>query len=176
MLRPRVGGLRALLLAVWLLPCTPAAPAVSSPTPAAASLASVERRVWEGVNQYREARGLPRLEWDEDLARIARAHSRAMAAGKASFGHAGFPLRASEAELSSLFTSAAENVALNNRDGAAGVATAVEAWVRSPGHRANIEGAYSFTGVGVARSSKGVYYFTQIFLGLPMNGEPVGGP
>ncbi len=38
-------------------------------------------------------------------------------------------------------------------------------WLRSPGHRENIEGAYDLTGIGVARSRQGVYYFTQLFAG-----------
>jgi len=38
------------------------------------------------------------------------------------------------------------------------------AWLNSPGHRANIENAsYRAIGVGVARSSSGLYYWTQDF-------------
>jgi uncharacterized protein YkwD len=58
---------------------------------------------------------------------------------------------------------AAENVASNNGfpDPAT---TAVQGWLKSPGHLTNIENAtYNQTGVGVSRNKEGSYYFTQLF-------------
>jgi uncharacterized protein YkwD len=40
---------------------------------------------------------------------------------------------------------------------------AVNLWLKSPGHRKNIEGNYKYTGIGVARDRKSELYFTQIF-------------
>ena len=39
----------------------------------------------------------------------------------------------------------------------------VNAWLNSPGHRANIEGNYTHSGFGVMQAPDGRYYFTQLF-------------
>ena len=40
----------------------------------------------------------------------------------------------------------------------------IDAWLKSPAHKANIEGAFDYTGAGVAKDSRGVVYYTQIFV------------
>ena len=41
----------------------------------------------------------------------------------------------------------------------------MNSWMNSPGHRSNIlSSVYNQIGVGVARDSKGVYYWTQQFI------------
>jgi uncharacterized protein YkwD len=53
-----------------------------------------------------------------------------------------------------------ENIAMGQRS----PAEVVAAWLRSPGHRANIDAAdFRVTGVGVAVSRAGVPYWTQTF-------------
>ena len=44
------------------------------------------------------------------------------------------------------------------------VSTAVDGWIKSDGHRQNMEGNYNLTGIGVAMNPQGEYYFTQIFI------------
>ena len=39
----------------------------------------------------------------------------------------------------------------------------VDSWLRSPNHLKNIVGDYRYTGVGVVKTEKGEYYYTQIF-------------
>jgi uncharacterized protein YkwD len=58
----------------------------------------------------------------------------------------------------------AENVA-SNRGYAAPAHQAVGGWLASTMHRANLEGPYASTGIGVARSAAGEVFFTQIFIG-----------
>lgn len=41
--------------------------------------------------------------------------------------------------------------------------TVVDAWISSPGHRANLLGSYSHIGIGFARADDGTEYFTQDF-------------
>jgi uncharacterized protein YkwD len=41
---------------------------------------------------------------------------------------------------------------------------AVEGWKNSQEHRKNMLGDYDLTGIGVARSPQGLYFFSQIFL------------
>jgi uncharacterized protein YkwD len=44
------------------------------------------------------------------------------------------------------------------------VAIAVEGWMSSPGHRANIlSEEYSESGIGIAIDGRGAVYFTQVF-------------
>jgi uncharacterized protein YkwD len=53
-----------------------------------------------------------------------------------------------------------ENIA----EGYSTPSSVVQAWLNSPGHRANIEDAgYRTTGIGVAETSQGVFYWTQEF-------------
>ena len=69
-------------------------------------------------------------------------------------------------QIPSGWTRASENVAWTTARGSAKklAKRIVRAWLDSPGHRANILGsAYTKTGVGVARSSKHGWYFTQNF-------------
>ena len=61
------------------------------------------------------------------------------------------------------YSAAAENVAYNS--GYSDPATqAVQGWLKSTGHRQNLEGNYNLTGIGIAKNAKGEYYFTQIFI------------
>jgi uncharacterized protein YkwD len=154
-----VGG--ALLLA-----CSTGASRVSRPDPpgSVATDSRSERAVLELVNRHRRAHGLGALVPDDRLARQARAHSAAMAAGKTPLGHAGFDARAAALHEMMPFKGIAENVAFNrgHRDPAG---EAVRGWLGSRGPRANIEGRYERTGVGVATNAKGEVFFTQIFVG-----------
>jgi uncharacterized protein YkwD len=86
-----------------------------------------------------------------------------MASGAVAFGHTGFQTRIQTLAQTISFNSAAENVAANwgSSDPAA---TAVSGWLNSAGHLANIAGNYRLTGIGVAKSSSGQVYLTQIFL------------
>lgn len=165
-------GRFGLLLGLLLAGCTPRPglpPRESGPpdarTPPEASPATalaVEAEVHRRIHEHRASRGLAPLAYDERVAEIARRHSRAMAERRVPLGHDGFDERAEA--IGSLFPirSMAENVAYDGRPDVA--ARAVEGWIRSSGHRANLEGAFDVTGVGVARSADGTHYFTQLFV------------
>ena len=118
------------------------------------------------INDYRESQGLDELDLDEDLSRIAGEHSRRMANGDVQLGHAGFGDRARAVRRETAYSSLAENVGYNL--GYADPAeNAVEGWLRSPEHLANVMGDYELTGIGVAANARGEYYFTQIFVKPP---------
>lgn len=57
------------------------------------------------------------------------------------------------------WTRIAENVAWGQAD----VVSVMDAWMNSPGHRANILGPVTAIGVGRATSSTGRIYWTQVF-------------
>ena len=129
----------------------------------AATTADLEQSVFDQINQYRVGRGLSRLTQDARIATQSRNHSQAMANGQVPFGHAGFQERVRVIGQQIPLRGAAENVAYNK--GAKDPAKqAVEGWLKSSGHRSNIEGNFNLTGVGVAQNGKGEYYFTQIFI------------
>ncbi|ELS00835.1 Cysteine-rich secretory protein family [Xenococcus sp. PCC 7305] len=124
------------------------------------SLASLAH---QQVNQYRQSKNLPPLTLNESISEQARIHSQNMAQGKSPFSHEGFEQRIKLIGSTIAYRSAAENVAYNQgyRDPAT---SAVEGWLKSPGHYKNIIGDYNLTGMGVAQNSRGEYYFTQIFV------------
>ena len=124
---------------------------------------SLEQSVHQQINQYRAEHGLPPLTLDPRISEQARLHSRAMANGKVSFGHGGFKQRIDAINRVIPYRSAAENVAFNKGYSNPGQ-QAVEGWIKSPGHRINIEGQYNLTGIGIVKNAKGEYYFTQIFI------------
>jgi uncharacterized protein YkwD len=135
----------------------------AEPAPTTA-IAALERDAHARVNAYRRGRSLPALAWDEHLAAIARRHSEAMARGRRPFGHEGFTERAKAAAAIAPFASMAENVGRNTYRESEAARVAAEGWVGSSGHRHNIEGRFDRTGIGVARSASGAWYFTQLFV------------
>ena len=87
-------------------------------------------------------------------------HSRAMAEGTVPFGHQGFNDRVRRFPFHN--RSAAENVAWNH--GHADVArTAVDGWIKSPGHEKNLRGNFLYCAIGVYEKSNGAWYLTQLF-------------
>jgi uncharacterized protein YkwD len=154
--RPLLPAWLMLLLLSFLTACEPGNAEIQPP----ADDSILEATVFEEINRRRVSLRLDPLEHDDRLAEQARRHSRNMAEGTVPFGHQGFQERVAESGLEVI--SAAENVSRNRgHDDPAMVA--VEGWLDSPGHRTNIDGDYNRTGIGVARSPEGVYFFTQLF-------------
>ncbi|MEG5042271.1 MULTISPECIES: CAP domain-containing protein [unclassified Microcoleus] len=128
---------------------------------ASSSITNLEKAVNQQINQYRASKKLPPLSIDPRISQIARIHSENMANGKVSFSHDGFEGRAEAITIP--YKSVAENLAYNfgyNEP----VRNAVEGWIKSDGHRKNMEGQFNVTGIGVAKNAKGEYYFTQLFV------------
>lgn len=142
--------------------CTSSLAAPPRPDRSRSTDAALERDVLDLVNRHRTGRDLPPLTFDARIAREARRHSAAMAAGSTPFGHGGFDDRFATLRRTVSCRHSAENVASNRgyRDPAS---EAVRAWLGSRGHRRNLEGPYESTGIGVARSASGELYFTQFF-------------
>jgi uncharacterized protein YkwD len=122
----------------------------------------VEQKVFELVNQYRVSKNLPLLTPNEIIAEQARTHSRAMAKKRIPFGHQGFAERVDRISRFLPLRAVGENVG-SNKGYPDSAEQAVAVWLKSRDHRRNIEGSFLLTGIGVARDSKGTYYFTQIF-------------
>ncbi|MGE5658785.1 MAG: CAP domain-containing protein [Actinomycetota bacterium] len=156
-----VGGCEAWEGLDQLLP-VPKAPS-PSPTVKIPSPTAMELSIQQQVNQYRTSRQLSPLTLDPRITEQARIHSQNMANGKVPFSHQGFEQRIQAIGRSLAYNAAAENVAFNL--GFSDPARqAVQGWIKSPGHRENMEGNYNLTGIGIAKNAKGEYYFTQLFI------------
>jgi uncharacterized protein YkwD len=127
-------------------------------------LAAIERDVLSRVNRYRKSEGRPALAPDARIAEIARGHSREMAGGRTGFGHGGFKGRSKAVASRVPYKRVAENISRHNRNPLEIPAVAVERWVDSRGHRRNIEGPFTVTGVGAALGPDGSVYLTQLFV------------
>ena len=129
------------------------------------SLSLYEREVMSLVNDHRVLEELEELHVHDVLVEIARNHSMDMALGVLPLGHDGFDERTEEV-LGYFEHSAyeiAENVGMARGDDASQVA--VDMWLESTGHRDNIEGPYTLSGIGTYERD-GVIYFTQLFLSV----------
>ena len=120
----------------------------------------IEEDILYYVNLDRKSKGLRELQLNKIESSIAEQHSRNMASGKVPFGHNGLQTRAKaiRKQLGGI-TMVGENVA----SGQMTAKEAVEGWLHSPGHKRNIEGDFTLTGIGWAKDKKGMIYFTQIF-------------
>lgn len=138
----------------------------ASPAGAPVVATSQEHRTFQLVNAERAKKGLRPLVWDAQLTRMARLYSEKMAS-QHFFSHKapdGQGLRErSRASGIVGFKRLGENLAYNKGFADAAVC-AVVGWMRSEGHRDHIlDDEFTRSGIGIARSSDGRVYFTQVF-------------
>jgi uncharacterized protein YkwD len=141
--------------------------AVATVSPALDDANAVERRAFEQTNRARVENGLTPLAWDAELCRMARAHSERMAK-QGFFAHEtpeGLQLK-ERARASGIlhFRVIGENIAYNKGyDDPGGFA--VERWMTSSGHRANmLYGGFQASAIGGYISADGSVYLTQVFI------------
>lgn len=126
-----------------------------------ASDVAIQNQILVHINKYRQQHGLSKLTMDNKIVKEAKKHSIDMANHAMPFGHKYFNSRIERLHAQIKNSNAgAENVAYNYKN----AQDVVNNWVKSPGHRRNIEGNYNLTGIGIARDKQGKIYFTQIFL------------
>jgi len=128
---------------------------------------SIERRAFDRTNEVRAQNRLTRLAWDADLCRMARFHAETMAR-LGFFTHEtpeGLNLRDRARAVGILhFKVLGENIAYNQGYEDPG-AFAVERWMISPGHRANILcRGFQASAIGSFVSSDGSVYLAQVFI------------
>jgi len=146
------------------VPKQPAAtPAPSPSTPKTTTgLTSEEQQLLTLINNERAKAGLPPLQVDMELMKVARTKANDMAQINY-FSHYsptyGSPFDMMR-QFGISFKAAAENIAGNST-----IQGAVNAWMKSSGHKANIlNGDYNYTGIGITRSNKYGYLFVQMFI------------
>src|SRR5215471_5147177 len=150
-------------------------------------VAELEQKIHQSVNFERRAAERPTLEWDDELAKLARAHSEDMAKRKY-FKHVNpeglTPMKRAQAAGYPVCQLMGENIYQNNlysrvitekkrttydwnsMDQIA--STTVKGWMQSEGHRQNLlESKYTKEGIGVAidEADDGKVYITQVVCG-----------
>lgn len=120
----------------------------------------METEILRLVNLHRRSIRLAPLQMNALESSVAARHSRDMATGRTPFGHEGFKDRMNtiRKKIPGIHVTA-ENVA----SGQMSAKEVVDGWLHSPGHRRNIEGNFTLTGIGLARDRRGMIYFTQVF-------------
>jgi uncharacterized protein YkwD len=160
------GQAGSFLLGMWLalLLLQPIALVARAAQPAE-DLSPLEAGLHTAINEVRATQGLLRLQRDASLDAVARAHSEDMAT-RGYMAHEtpeGLtpPDRMKRAGVTG-YTLAGENVGTTTRvDPNREI---VGAWMASPVHRDNVLApVFNTTGVGIARSADGTWYYTQLY-------------
>ena len=128
------------------------------------SFSSFQKEVVRLVNVERTKRGLSELTLNTQLSNVATLKSQDMI-NKNYFSHTS-PTYGSPFDMMKQFNisyrTAGENIAMGQKT----PAEVVNAWMNSQGHRENILNAnFTEIGIGVAKSSNGTLYWTQMFIG-----------
>ncbi len=147
------------------VPGSDAAP-TSAATPSIDQTTDTERKAFAATNEMRARSGFSRLSWDGELSRLARIHSENMAR-LGFFAHEtpeGLRLKDRARAAKIRFRVIGENIAYNQGVDDPGT-FAVQRWMISSGHRANIlSREFRASGVGSFTTANGRVYITQIFI------------
>ena len=134
--------------------------AATANTAQAPATSNYERRVAELVNVERQKNGLAPLAFDSSISNVARIKSKDMSDNNY-FAHQS-PTYGSAADMLTQngirYSAWGENIAAGQRT----PEEVVNAWMNSPGHRANILGS-QFTKIGVGYVNGSRPYWTQMF-------------
>jgi len=127
---------------------------------------SLETQCFNEVNHVRVGYGLPSLEFNESLLRVAREHSRRMAEENF-FSHDdpdGNTVRERVTGANIRWRVLGENLSYS-RGYINPVAVSMTNWMDSPGHRRNLlDRSWRQTAIGAWISDNGTIYFTEIFM------------
>lgn len=135
----------------------------SNNTTTTTSLTADEQEVFNLINQKRTEQGLPALAIDEELQNVAKIKAQDMV-NNGYFSH-NSPTYGTPFEMIKNFgisyKAAGENIAGNSSNSGA-----VNAWMNSEGHKANIlSNSFNYTGVAVVNSSTYGKIYVQMFIG-----------
>lgn len=126
-------------------------------------LTADEQEVFDLINAKRVANGLSSLKIDDELQNVARIKAQDMVDNNY-FSHTS-PVYGSPFDMIKKFgisyKTAGENIAGNSSNSGA-----VNAWMNSSGHKANIlNSSFNYTGIGVVKSPKYGKIYVQMFMG-----------
>lgn len=119
------------------------------------SVADFRQQIDIGTNNYRASQGLGRLTYDSNLEAIAQAWAEKLANNSEYFHN---PNLSKQVFADNSYRSVAENLVAQRENGT----IALQAWVGSDGHRANLLGNYNRQGIGVAYGGKYDITYVQV--------------
>ncbi|TSE07449.1 MULTISPECIES: CAP domain-containing protein [Aquimarina] len=119
---------------------------------------SITEEILRLVNEYRATKGLSALTSNQTADELAADHTRYMIS-QGQINHDNFDARGDVLNEKENARGMAENVANFYPD----AKSVVDAWISSDGHRKNIEGNYTHTGIAAIKDESGKYYYTQLF-------------
>ena len=126
------------------------------------TMSADEKEVFNLINQQRTSNGLAALQMDSEVQRVARIKAQDMVSNNY-FSHTS-PTYGSPFDMLKSFgisyKTAGENIAGNSSNSAA-----VNAWMNSSGHRANIlNNSFNYTGIGIVTGSQYGKIYVQMFI------------
>lgn len=128
-----------------------------------ATLRTLERELYQAVNQYRSSRQLPPLTLSPAVSRQARLYSEKIAIQKTETAENSLKESVKNLSLSLKIAEAAQNIAINSGYPNP-VPVALQGWLEKTMNRQYLEGDYNMTGIGIVQNPNGEYYITQIFI------------
>lgn len=120
---------------------------------------NLELEVLDLVNDYRFANDLPQLEFLDEISMQAQTHNLHMIKSN-EVCHDDFAARYSVLVNTIKAKTVSENVAFGYRTAEAVVA----AWIKSDGHKKNLDGEFTHFGISVEEDAEGKFYYTNIFV------------
>ncbi|HET8753189.1 MAG TPA: CAP domain-containing protein [Salinimicrobium sp.] len=130
-----------------------------SSTVAPFAYTTFEVEVLELVNDYRVENGYSELDFMDAVSWQAEDHNAHMVAMN-EVCHDDFGDRYAALVATVQAKAVSENVAYGYRTAEA----VVNAWIKSEGHRKNLEGNFTHFGISITKNDEGKFYFTNIFV------------
>ena len=156
-----INSLALIFTIVSLTSCSSESEGVNEPVESAKSYThnANELELLDKVNEYRVSIGLNPLEIIEHISYKSSEHNNYMLATQ-TVTHEGFDQRKENLQNVLGAFRVGENVAFAY----ATAQSTVNAWINSPGHKANLEGDYTHFGASIRMDDQGRKYYTNMFI------------
>ncbi len=120
---------------------------------------AIETDLAKLINEYRASKGLSILTLDNYVSKISEGHDHYMI-DKNEISHDLFDYRYNNIVNVHGARKVSENVAYNFNT----AQSTLNAWIKSPEHKANLEGDFTHFGISIKTNPNGVKFFTNIFM------------
>ena len=120
---------------------------------------TIEVEILELINNYRLSKGLNALQNMSVVKSVAYTHTDYMVENN-EVSHANFTKRSQYLKQYEGAKSVSENVAF----GYTSAESVVNAWIKSEGHRLNLEGDFTNFDISAEENAEGKWYYTNIFI------------
>lgn len=155
--------LLVLFCAITLVSCSTSDDIITSPEQSSKaevlSVKSIETEILNLINDYRLGNGLTKIKQLPVIKSQTLEHTEYMVT-KSSVSHDNFHKRKTYLQSNANAVSVGENVAY----GYSSAKSVVNAWIKSDGHRKNLEGNFNYFNISAEKDASGKWYYTNIFI------------